>query len=134
MRSGSTGSDLYQGTMNRTLALVVVMLVGCRMNFDPVEEEEVADPDAIGSTQTSSTITAEPGSDLSYDCEPGLPCMVDCSEALTCIVDCEGATTCDVLCAPAGCIVNTCTAPRCEVDCGLGQKSVVNDTHFCTED
>jgi len=119
--------------MKRTLALAM-LLAACRMNFDPVDNETGTGtaPEEIGSTQMASTITAEPGSELAYDCTPGEPCMVDCSDALSCIVDCRGATTCDVLCAPAGCIVQRCTAPSCEVDCGLGDKTVINDAHFCT--
>lgn len=120
--------------MQRTLVVGMLLLGACRMNFDPVTDEAGGDPEAIGSTQMASTITAEPGSDLAYNCRPGVPCMVDCSEAVSCLVDCGGATTCDVLCAPGGCIVQSCTAPSCEVDCGLGAKTVIDDAQFCTNE
>lgn len=115
-------------------ALVMIVLAGCRIGFDPVDGEASEDPATevgVGTMSSAQVIIAEPGSDFYTACTPGAPCAVDCTAASTCIVACNGASSCDVACTESQCIVEECLPQACQVDCGGGMRWAIESNVFC---
>lgn len=114
-------------------ALVLVLVVGCRLGFDPVDGEQDDDGEVIetGASTTAQTRTAAPGSDFYTVCRTGEPCVVDCTAAMTCVVECGLASSCDVVCSAADCIVESCVAPACSVECTGGTLAQFGVTAIC---
>jgi hypothetical protein len=116
------------------LLVALALLAGCRMNFDPVDEQRGAgdgDESETSMETASQVMTAQPDSDFFTTCMSSQPCLVDCSQAATCIVDCNAASTCDVVCAEASCLVQACVAPACEVDCGSSRVIALGAIATC---
>lgn len=101
-------------------ALLALLLVGCKINFDPVYD---AAPEGGRVEQAEA----------SRVCNTDAVCAVECADAdpAVCHADCDGAATCLVTCAGA-CVVTGCDGVACVVRCAdASLASVVDGVASC---